>query len=78
MSTPTLADLRPGQAARLIAVDGDRAFRRRLLELGFVPGTGVTLRKVAPLGDPLELEVRHARISIRRREALAIRIEPAP
>lgn len=72
---PTLADLQVTQTARLVEVGGERAFRRRLLELGFVPGTPVTLRKVAPLRDPLEFEVRHCRISIRRAEAAAITVE---
>lgn len=71
----TLADLRVTQCAHLIQVGGERTFRRRLLELGFVPGTPITLRKIAPLGDPLEFEVRHCRISIRRREARAITVE---
>ncbi len=68
----TLADLRPGQSAYLRQIGGDRAFRRRLMELGFVPGTEVKLTKVAPLGDPLEFMVRQSRISIRRQEARAI------
>lgn len=72
----TLADLSVSQRARLVEVGGERTFRRRLLELGFVPGTVVTLRKVAPMGDPLEFEVRHCRISIRRREAQAVTVEP--
>lgn len=75
MRNRTLDDLRLEERARLLAVDGDRGFRRRLMELGFVPGTPVVLRKRAPLGDPLEFEVRHGRISIRRREAAAIRVE---
>jgi len=45
------------------------------MELGLVPGTSVTLRKVAPLGDPLELEVRSGRISIRRCDAVAVELE---
>ncbi len=72
----TLADLRPGQHATLTAVGGDRAFRRRLMELGFVPRTHVRLIAVAPLGDPLRFEVRHSHVSIRRREAAAIVVEP--
>ena len=53
----------------LTSVGGERSFRRRLLELGLVPGTEVWVRKVAPMGDPLELEVRGCRISIRLHEA---------
>ena len=70
----TLADLAPAQQATLLTIGGDRAFRRRLMELGFVPGTRVELRKVAPLGDPLEFGVRGGSVSIRRREAAAIAV----
>lgn len=73
----TLADLAPAERATLVAIGGDRAFRRRLMELGFVPGTAVQLRKVAPLGDPLEFAVRGCSVSIRRREAAAVDIERA-
>jgi ferrous iron transport protein A len=55
-------------------VDGARSFRRRLIEMGLVPGTAVTVVNVAPLGDPLEIEVRHSRISIRKNEAALIQV----
>lgn len=70
----TLADLAPAQRATLLTIGGDRAFRRRLMELGFVPGTAVELRKVAPLGDPLEFSVRGCSVSIRRQEAAVIAV----
>ena len=54
---------------------GERAVVRRLLEIGLVPGTQVTLRRVAPMGDPIELKVRNFALSIRRSEALGIEIE---
>ncbi|MBI4951986.1 MAG: ferrous iron transport protein A [Myxococcales bacterium] len=57
-------------------VGGERAFRRRLMELGLVPGTEVVVEKVAPLGDPLELSLRGCRLSIRRAEAGAVDVEP--
>jgi len=76
VSPPTVADLRPDQSGTVARVGGERAFRRRLMELGLVPGTPVTLLKVAPLGDPLELEVRGGRISIRRRDAASVELEP--
>ena len=68
----SLADLAVGEEGTIAAVKGPRAFRRRLLELGLVPGTLVRLLAVAPLGDPLELEARGCRLSIRRAEASAI------
>jgi ferrous iron transport protein A len=72
----TLAELLPQQCGELVAVEGARSFRRRLLELGLVPGTQVRLIAVAPLGDPLELEVRACRLSIRREEARMLRVIP--
>jgi ferrous iron transport protein A len=59
------------------SVAGARAFRRRLMEMGLVPGTEVTIVNVAPLGDPLEIEVRTCRLSIRRAEAAQIDVVAA-
>ena len=55
-------------------VAGDRAFRRRIMEMGLVPGTAVRVIAVAPLGDPLTLELRSSRLSIRKREAQQVRV----
>lgn len=76
MST-TLAHLPLRQPARIATVGGDRAFRRRLLELGFLPGVEVQVLGAAPLGDPLDIEVRGCRFSLRRAEADAIAVRPA-
>lgn len=59
-------------------VAGARAFRRRLLEMGLVPGTAVRVVTVAPLGDPLRIEVRGGEWSIRRTEAAQIAVEAGP
>jgi len=64
-----------GGTAIVSRVRGERAVVRRLLEIGLVPGTKVTLRRVAPMGDPIELKVRNFALSIRRSEALGIDIE---
>jgi ferrous iron transport protein A len=56
------------------AVGGDRAFRRRIMEMGLVPGTPVRVIAVAPLGDPLTLELRGGRLSIRKSEAAEVRV----
>ena len=71
----TLADLSLGTPGRVLAVEGPRAFRRRLLEMGLVPGTEVTIVSVAPLGDPLQVQVRGGQWSIRRAEAAQIQVE---
>lgn len=73
----SVADLAIGESGVLVSSAGPRVFRRRLLELGLVPGTRVVLVNVAPLGDPLELEVRGCRLSIRKSEAIALRVRSA-
>ena len=71
-----LAQLARRTDAVIVAVDGARSFRRRLMEMGLVPGTPIRLIDVAPLGDPLEIEVRTSRLSIRKEEAAQIRVAP--
>ena len=71
----SLADVGRHRPVTITSVDGERGFRRRLMEMGLVPGTQVTVTNVAPLGDPLELEVRRGRLSIRRGEAAHIRVK---
>jgi Fe2+ transport system protein FeoA len=71
----TLSALPVGQRALLRAVGGERAYRRRLLELGFVPGTELRLVRRVGVGDVLEVELRHSRISLRISEAAAIEVE---
>lgn len=56
-------------------VGGARSFRRRLMEMGLVPGTAVKLVNIAPLGDPIEVELRDSRISLRRREAAQVLLD---
>ena len=72
----SLAEIALGRAAKVTNVDGPRAFRRRLLEMGLVPGVEVKVVTRAPLGDPLQIEVRGGQGSIRRDEAAQIEVEP--
>jgi ferrous iron transport protein A len=71
-----LAELGLDRASVVTSVGGERGFRRRLMELGLVPGTAVRVTKVAPLGDPLELVVRGCSLSIRAAEARAVEVIP--
>jgi ferrous iron transport protein A len=71
-----LIDLSDGQAGRLVALDGDRAFRRRLMELGLLPGTQVRVVRRAGIGGVLELEVRRARLTVRTSEASLVFVQP--
>lgn len=75
MSTLTAVPLQ--QPVTIHSVAGDRAFRRRLLELGFLPGVEVRVLGAAPMGDPLDIEIRGCRFSIRRAEADAIAVDTA-
>ncbi len=76
-SRESLVDVAIGQCVTVAKVGGERSFRRRLMELGLVPVTPVTVRKVAPLGDPLELSARGCTLSIRRAEASEILVDAA-
>ncbi len=73
---PSSLDALPvGSSAVVRKVRCARPIARRLLEMGLVPGTQVTVTRVAPLGCPLELRVRNYALSIRRTEALAIEVD---
>jgi len=70
-----VADMRPGEAGTVRAVEGEDAMAVRLMEMGFVPGVKVEVRKLAPLGDPMELRLRGFHVSVRRLEARRIGLE---
>lgn len=72
----TLDQLENGKAANIAAVAGEGAFRRRLLELGLVPGTLVERIGQAPFGDPLTYRVRRAVLCLRRAEAALVQVAP--
>jgi Fe2+ transport system protein FeoA len=74
----TLGDVPIGTTVIVTSVGGEGAFRRRLMELGVLPGTRVALVRVAPLGDPLELRVRGCALSMRRDEARTIVVDRVP
>ena len=79
MSAPRrLADLGVGETGVVHLVEGEGAFRRRLMELGLLSGTSVRVVRVAPLRDPMELEVRRASLSIRRADAERVVLQPGP
>lgn len=67
--------LRPGESGIVRSVGGTGALRRRLLDMGITPGTRVSVRKVAPLGDPIELCLRGYELSIRKADARSIEVE---
>lgn len=76
--TPTLADLKPGETAKVQRVDGEAATARRLMAMGLTRNAPVEVIRVAPLGDPVEVRVRGYSLSLRKDEARAIHVERLP
>ncbi len=74
VSKTTLAELRIGQTGTVSELAGTDSISARLLEMGLIPGTTVTLIGKAPLGDPLEFELRGYRLSLRKTEAARVAI----
>jgi len=71
----TLNKLQPGEKGKIIKVAGEKAIKRKLYDMGVTPGTELVLRKVAPLGDPIEINIRGYSLSLRKAEAETIIIE---
>jgi ferrous iron transport protein A len=71
----TLAEIVVGQRARVHQVLGDDGISLRLMEMGLTPGVELSLIGTAPLGDPVELEIRGYRLSVRRAEAARVEVQ---
>ncbi len=71
----TLQEVAVGSTAVVKKIHGEGALRRRIMDMGITKGVSVLVRKVAPLGDPIELSVRGYELSIRQMEAREIEIE---
>ena len=71
----TLNELKIGDSAAITAVGGEGALRCRLLDMGLTPRTLVTLRKVAPMGDPIEIHVRGYELTLRVEDGKKIEVE---
>ena len=69
-----LSELAPDRPAVIVSVDSSSAQGRRLLDLGFLPGTAVRVVRLAPLGDPIEFELRGCNLCLRKTEADCIRV----
>lgn len=70
----TLDELKIGSTATIAAVGGEGALRCRLLDMGLIPHTKVTLQKVAPMGDPIEIQVRGYELTLRVEDAKKIEV----
>jgi ferrous iron transport protein A len=71
----TLKDVKTGDTIRVTKINGDGALRRRIMDMGIVKGVEVFVRKVAPLGDPIEVTIRGYELSIRKADAELILVE---
>ena len=70
-----LSELEPGDKGVVVKIGGNRSTRRRIMDMGVVRGTKILLVRRAPLGDPIELEIRDYNLSLRKREADNIYVE---
>ena len=75
--TCSLDELGVGSRGNVVAVEGDRDLRRRLLEMGFCNGAAIEVVRRAPLGDPIEFFLRGYYLSLRHEQARSVRIAPA-
>ena len=71
----TLKDIRISKSATVVKLHGEGALKRRIMDMGITKGTTVTVRKVAPLGDPMEITVRGYELSLRKADAEMIEVE---
>ena len=71
----TLNEMHAGEHCQIISVGSKGALRRRLMDMGLTPGTKVFIRKVAPFGDPIELNLRGYEFTLRKEDASNISIE---
>lgn len=71
----TLKDVKVGQRAKVLKVGGEGAIKRRIMDMGITKGVEIYVRKVAPLGDPMELFVRGYELSLRKADADMIEVE---
>lgn len=73
----TLRDVKIGETATVVKLHGEGAVKRRIMDMGITKNTDVYVRKVAPLGDPIEVTVRNYELSIRKADAEMIEVREA-
>ncbi len=71
----TVNDLRRGESGEVVSIGNSGAVRRRIIDMGITPGAVIIMRKAAPFGDPLEINVRGYELSLRKAEAKEITVE---
>lgn len=71
----TLKEIKVGETVRVVKLHGEGAVKRRIMDMGITRGAEIHVRKVAPLGDPIEITVRSYELSLRRADAEMIEVE---
>ena len=71
----TLRDAKIGETVKVIKLHGEGAVKRRIMDMGITKGVEIYVRKVAPLGDPVEINVRNYELSLRKADAEMIEVE---
>lgn len=74
----TLDELKPGESGVILSVGGDGPLRCRLLDMGLIPRTRVTLQKTAPMGDPIQIKVRGYELTLRVDDGKKIEVREEP
>ena len=68
----TLGEAKVGATVSVVKIEGDSAYKRRIMDMGITKGTSLFIRKVAPLGDPVEITVRGYELSVRKNDAACV------
>ena len=71
----TLGDIKVGKTVKVVKLNGEGAIKRRIMDMGVTRGIDIYVRKVAPLGDPIEVTVRGYELTLRRQDAEMIEVE---
>ncbi|MDO5063129.1 MAG: ferrous iron transport protein A [Peptostreptococcaceae bacterium] len=71
----TLNNIKPGKTVKVVKLHGEGAIKRRIMDMGITKGVEIFVRKVAPLGDPLEVKVRSFELSLRKADAEMVEVE---
>ena len=71
----TLKETKTGQTVTVVKLNGDGAVKRRIMDMGITKGTEIYVRKVAPLGDPVEITVRGYELSVRKADAELVQVK---
>ncbi len=75
MATKFLSEFTVGESGKIVRVTGEGRIRRRLFDMGVTPGAELTMRKKAPLGDPIEITIRGYELTLRKVEAACVEVE---